>query len=101
MKTWLYGLLSVLLLLTSAKVSNIEAVQETLNLTLDSAYTHVFATIEASTNRKRSGRGQARHQTPGACGRACFGAGHPGFKRQVVKFQRVVRLCRPATQSRR
>jgi len=33
-KTWLYGLLSVLLLFTAAIVSNIEAVQQTLNVTL-------------------------------------------------------------------
>jgi hypothetical protein len=31
-KTWLYGLLSVLLLFTAAIVSNIESVQQTLNL---------------------------------------------------------------------
>ena len=35
MKIWLYGLLSVLLLFTAAIVSNIEAVQQTLNVTLD------------------------------------------------------------------
>jgi hypothetical protein len=46
-KTWLYGLLSVLLLFTAAIVLNIESVQQTLNLTLDSAYTHVFVPIEA------------------------------------------------------
>jgi hypothetical protein len=34
-KTWLYGLLSVLLLFTAAIVSNIEAVQQTLNITLN------------------------------------------------------------------
>lgn len=45
-KTWLYGLLSVLLLFTAAIVSNIEAVQQTLNLTLDSAYLHVFIPVE-------------------------------------------------------
>lgn len=38
----LYGTLSVLLLFTAASVSNIESVQQTLNLTLDNAYTHVF-----------------------------------------------------------
>src|SRR5215472_4028236 len=32
-KTWLYGLLSALLLFNAAIVSNIEAVQQTLNLT--------------------------------------------------------------------
>src|SRR5713226_8504762 len=36
-KMWLYGLLSALLLFTAAIVSNIEAVQQTLNLTLDAA----------------------------------------------------------------
>ncbi|HEY6541724.1 MAG TPA: hypothetical protein VIZ18_12335 [Ktedonobacteraceae bacterium] len=48
-KTWLYGLLSVLLLFTAAIVSNIEAVQQTLNVTLDSAYSHVFVSIEVLT----------------------------------------------------
>ncbi len=48
-KTWLYGLLSVLLLFTAAIVSNIEAVQQTLNVTLDAAYTHVFVSIEVLT----------------------------------------------------
>src|SRR2546423_3374641 len=46
-KTWLYGLLSVLLLFTAAIVLNIESVQQTLNLTLDSAYVHVFVPVEA------------------------------------------------------
>jgi hypothetical protein len=46
-KTWLYGLLSVLLLFTAAIVSNIEAVQQTLNITLDAAYIHVFVQVEA------------------------------------------------------
>src|SRR5579885_1183415 len=45
-KTWLYGLLSVLLLFTAAIVSNIESVQQTLNLTLDAAYGHVFLPVE-------------------------------------------------------
>lgn len=45
-KTWLYGILSLLLLFTAAIVSNIEAVQQTLNLTLDAAYTHVFIPVE-------------------------------------------------------
>ena len=48
-KTWLYGLLSVLLLFTAAIVSNIEAIQQTLNVTLESAYTHVFVSIEVLT----------------------------------------------------
>src|SRR5947209_11587358 len=46
-KTWLYGLLSMLLLFTAAIVSNIEAVQQTLNLSLDAAYLHVFVPVEA------------------------------------------------------
>jgi hypothetical protein len=45
-KTWLYGLLSVLLLFTAAIVLNIESVQQTLNLTLDAAYLHVFVPVE-------------------------------------------------------
>src|SRR5712691_7624504 len=46
-KTWLYGFLSLLLLFTAAIVLNIESVQQTLNLTLDSAYIHVFVPVEA------------------------------------------------------
>ncbi len=50
-KSWakftLYALLSCLLLFTAAIVSNIESVQQTLNITLDSAYTHVFVPVEA------------------------------------------------------
>ena len=46
-KTWLYGLLSLLLLFTAAIVLNIESVQQTLNLTLESAYLHVFVPVEA------------------------------------------------------
>lgn len=45
-KTWLYGLLSALLLFTAAIVSNIESVQQTLNITLDAAYIHVFIPVE-------------------------------------------------------
>ncbi len=45
-KTWLYGLLSTLLLFTAAIVLNIESVQQTLNLTLDNAYVHVFVPVE-------------------------------------------------------
>ncbi len=45
-KTWLYGLLSALLLFTEAIVLNIESVQQTLNLTLDAAYIHVFVPVE-------------------------------------------------------
>ncbi len=45
-KTWLYGLLSALLLFTAAIVLNIESVQQTLNLTLDAAYVHVFIPVE-------------------------------------------------------
>ena len=46
-KTWLYGLLSALLLFTAAIVSNIESVQQTLNLTLAVAYLRVFVPVEA------------------------------------------------------
>lgn len=46
-KVWLYGVLSALLLFTAAIVSNIESVQQTLNLTLNVAYTHVFVPVEA------------------------------------------------------
>src|SRR6266851_4691018 len=46
-KTWLYGFLSLLLLFTAAIVSNIESVQQTLNVTLDNAYLHVFLPVEA------------------------------------------------------
>ncbi len=46
-KTWLYALLSGLLLFTAAIVSNIEAVQQTLNISLDNAYTHVVIPVEA------------------------------------------------------
>ena len=45
-KTLLYALLSALLLFTAAIVSNIEAIQQTLNLTLDNAYLHVFVPVE-------------------------------------------------------
>jgi len=45
-KTLLYALLSTLLLFTAAIVSNIEAIQQTLNLTLDKAYLHVFVPVE-------------------------------------------------------
>jgi len=46
-KALLYGLLSVLLLFTAAIVSNIEAIQQTLNVTLNTAYLHVFVPVEA------------------------------------------------------
>lgn len=46
-KTWIYGLLSALLLFTAAIVSNIEAVQQTLNISLQAAYVHVFVPVEA------------------------------------------------------
>src|SRR5229473_6833097 len=46
-KTSLYALLSALLLFTAAIVSNIEAVQQTLNITLEKAYIHVFVPVEA------------------------------------------------------
>ena len=45
-KFTLYLLLSTLLLFATAIVSNIESVQQTLNITLDSAYTHVFVALE-------------------------------------------------------
>ena len=45
-KCILHGLLSLLLLFTAAIVSNIESVQQTLNLTLDAAYGHVFLPVE-------------------------------------------------------
>jgi len=44
---FLYAFLSVLLLFTAAIVLNIESVQQTLNLTLQAAYLHVFVPIEA------------------------------------------------------
>jgi hypothetical protein len=43
----LYALLSTLLLFTAAIVSNIESVQQTLNISLESAYIHVFIPVEA------------------------------------------------------
>jgi hypothetical protein len=46
-KYLLYGFLSALLLFTAAIVSNIESVQQTLNIALDAAYTHVFIPVEA------------------------------------------------------
>src|SRR5260370_10481661 len=46
-KMWLYALLSVLLLFTAAIVSNIEAIQQPLNVTLANAYLHVFVPVEA------------------------------------------------------
>ena len=45
-KMWLSALLSVLLLFTAAIVSNIEAIQQTLNVTLANAYLHVFVPVE-------------------------------------------------------
>ena len=42
----LYALLSAFLLFTAAIVSNIESIQQTLNITLDSAYSHVFIPVE-------------------------------------------------------
>jgi hypothetical protein len=45
-KMWLYGSLSALLLFTAAIVSNIESVQQTLNITLAKAYIHVFVPVE-------------------------------------------------------
>jgi hypothetical protein len=45
-KTGLSALLSALLLFTAAIVSNIEALQQTLNVTLSTAYAHVFVPVE-------------------------------------------------------
>ncbi|QBD82434.1 hypothetical protein EPA93_43255 [Ktedonosporobacter rubrisoli] len=45
-KCALNGLLSLLLLFTAAIVSNIESVQQTLSLTLEAAYIHVFVPVE-------------------------------------------------------
>jgi hypothetical protein len=42
----LYAVLSTLLLFTAAIVSDIESVQQTLNTTLDNAYSHVFIPVE-------------------------------------------------------
>src|SRR6266702_5464670 len=47
MKAGLYTFLSALLLFTAAIVSNIESVQQTLNITLEAAYIHVFVPVEA------------------------------------------------------
>src|SRR5947207_15501627 len=44
--TWLYGLLSVLLLLIAAIVGNLDAIEQTLNITLDIAYLHVVVLVE-------------------------------------------------------
>jgi hypothetical protein len=46
-KMWLYALLSLLLLFTAAIVLNIESLQQTLNITLEKAYLHVFVPVEA------------------------------------------------------
>jgi hypothetical protein len=46
-KTLLFALLSALLLFTAAIVSNIEAIQQTLNVTLENAYLHIFVPVEA------------------------------------------------------
>src|SRR6266581_682716 len=45
-KAALYTFLSALLLFTAAIVSNIEAVQQTLNITLEAAYIRVFVPVE-------------------------------------------------------
>jgi hypothetical protein len=47
LKFGISALLSTLLLFTAAIVSNIESVQQTLNIALDNAYTHVFIPVEA------------------------------------------------------
>lgn len=46
-KSLLHAFLFALLLFTAAIVSNIESVQQTLNLTLDAVYGHVFLPVEA------------------------------------------------------
>jgi cytochrome c oxidase subunit IV len=46
-KCILHALLSGLLLFTAAIVSNIESVQQTLNLSLEASYGHVFIPVEA------------------------------------------------------
>src|SRR5215467_2422080 len=46
-RAWLNCLLSVLLLFTAAIVSNIESVQQTLDLALNTAYQHIFIPVEA------------------------------------------------------
>jgi len=46
-KYLLYGFLSVLLFFTAAIVSNIESVQQTLNIALEAAYVHVLVPVEA------------------------------------------------------
>ncbi len=46
-KYLLHGFLSLLLLFTAAIVSNIESVQQTLNITLEATYVHVFVPVEA------------------------------------------------------
>lgn len=46
-KCLLHAVLSALLLFTAAIVGNIESIQQTLNLTLDAAYLHVFVSVEA------------------------------------------------------
>src|SRR5258708_4838541 len=45
-KTWLYGLLSALLLFTACIVLNIESTQQTLNIALEAAYGREFVSIE-------------------------------------------------------
>ncbi|HEY3992772.1 MAG TPA: hypothetical protein VGM01_07800 [Ktedonobacteraceae bacterium] len=45
-KMILYAVLSCFLLFTAAIVSNIESVQQILNLTLEKAYSHVFIPLE-------------------------------------------------------
>src|SRR6266700_2531920 len=46
-KCILHAFLSTLLLFTAAIVSNIESVQQTLNLSLEASYMHVFIPVEA------------------------------------------------------
>jgi hypothetical protein len=49
-KATVYTILSLLVLFTAFNVSNIEAIQQTLNLTLDEGYTHSLISVEALVN---------------------------------------------------
>jgi hypothetical protein len=49
-KATVYTILSLLVLFTTFNVSNIEAIQQTLNLTLDEGYTHSLISVEALVN---------------------------------------------------
>jgi hypothetical protein len=49
-KAAVYTILSLLVLFTAFNVSNIEAIQQTLNLTLSEGYTHALVSVEALVN---------------------------------------------------